>query len=275
MSSNLYKLGFAFAVLLPLAWVTGAARDSEAAEARGRYTGGSFGLTLDGVNAGMLRSASGGDAVAAVVEQKAGKDPGSKKSLGALSYEPISMEASVPLDKPLADWISATWKSGAVAKSGALVTYDFNLSAQRTRQFQNAFITEVTIPACDGASKDVAYWSVKLAPERVVDAAGAGKAPGAASKAKAWLPANFRLEIDGIDTTKVAHIDAFSVRQSVSSDAVGAKRELTREPQRLSFPNLKITLAEVGADSFRKWYEAFVIKGSNQDTDEKQGRLVF
>src|SRR5262245_39326770 len=108
MSSHLYKLGFVFAALLPLAWVTSAPRESAAADVKRQFSGGSFGLTLDGGNAGILRSASGGDAVASVVEQKVGKETSSKKNLGPVSYELIGLEASIPPDKALADWIAAT-----------------------------------------------------------------------------------------------------------------------------------------------------------------------
>ena len=59
------------------------------------------------------------------------------------------------------------------------------------------------------------------------------------------------------------------------SDDIGDARDVLREPAKLEFPNLRITLAESSAKTWTDWFEDFVIKGNNDDSKEKSGAIVF
>ena len=74
---------------------------------------------------------------------------------------------------------------------------------------------------------------------------------------KIFLPSNFRLQIDGLDCSKVTKIESFTVKQGVASKDIGSARDSQKEPGKLEFPNLKITMAEVAAQSFIDWHENF------------------
>ena len=50
---------------------------------------------------------------------------------------------------------------------------------------------------------------------------------------------------------------------------------MQRAAGNISFPNLKITLAELTAQTWVEWHDAFVIKGNSGDANEKTGSLVF
>jgi hypothetical protein len=89
------------------------------------------------------------------------------------------------------------------------------------------------------------------------------------------VPSNFRLTIDGLDCTKVSKIDAFTIKQTTVTDDIGDARDYLKEPGKIEFPNLKITLPEASSESWLRWYEDFVIRGNNSDDKEKSGRLVF
>ena len=43
----------------------------------------------------------------------------------------------------------------------------------------------------------------------------------------------------------------------------------------LSFPNLTVTLPELSAATWQAWFDDFVVKGNNTDTQEKTGRLAL
>src|SRR5262249_54672525 len=90
-----------------------------------------------------------------------------------------------------------------------------------------------------------------------------------------WLPSNFRLEIDGLDCTRVSRIDPFTVKQHAVADQIGDARDFLKEPGRIEFPNLAVTLAENAAATWLDWFERFVVKGNNADSQEKNGALVF
>lgn len=232
-------------------------------------------LKLDGKPAGFVHSASGGDAVAEVVQVGIGSSFVTKKHIGSLKYEPIELEVSLPLEAPLFDWIANSWANKAGSKSGEIQWLDLNNRQQSVLEFHNALITETAFPALDAASKDIGKIRIKVSPERTRYKKGSGAGvPGAqASKQKAWLPANFRLTINGLDAKSVSRIEPLVIKQKVNMFEVGQERIATLEPTRLEFPNLEITLNEKNADQWRAWHEDFVIRGDNGEGKEKSGSL--
>jgi phage tail-like protein len=269
-----YRLLLAACLVVLLALTTGAASSRS-------YVSGNYMLTLDGVNIGFVKSVSGGGVYAEVVNEAAGPDYFVRKHIGQPKYEDFAMQIGFSMTKEVYDWIAASWKMNYQRKNGEVIATDYNQKATSTRQFTNALLTEVTMPALDGASKEPAYMTVKFAPEsiRTTKASPDSKSTAAAAspkgEQKTWIPANFRLEIDGLDATKVSKVDAFTVKQSAVQDGVGEARDAQREPGKLEFPNLKITLSEAGADTWYQWQEDFVIKGNNDQTKEKNGTIYY
>ena len=244
------------------------------------YVAGNFFLNLDGQKTGFLKSVDGGAAVAEVIKEASGASYFEKKHIGNVKYEDITCQLGFSMSKGLYNWIQASWAMNYQRKNGEIVACDYKLDAKSSRQFFNALLTETTIPACDGASKEPAYMTIKFAPEytRVVKASGKPGGDNASfgkNEQKQWLPSNFRLELDGLDCTKVSKVDSFSIKQSTKEDEVGQDRDYFKEPGKLEFPNLKITLSQVTAQSWYDWHEDFVIKGNCSEDKEKAGRLVF
>jgi len=105
-----------------------------------------------------------------------------------------------------------------------------------------------------------------------------GKVPGggAGTKKKSLIGANFRFELDGLDASHVRDIDAFAVQVSTSTDDIGDARQVHKEPTRIEFPNLRVTIADgPTAATWRTWFDDFVIKGKNETSNEKSGAIVY
>jgi hypothetical protein len=236
-----------------------------------------FAIELDGVQGGFLKRVEGGHAYAEVVNETVTPTAFTMKHLGNVKYEDFTMQLGFSMSKAVYDWISASWQMNYRRKTGAIVAADFNYDVRRRREFSDALITETTIPACDGSSKDPAYMTLKFSPEStlVVPATGKVAAPQPGTQQKTWLPSNFRLDIKGLDCTRVNKIEAFTVKQGIVTDDVGESRDTTREPGKLEFPNLVISLAQTGGQSWLDWFEDFVIRGNNGQENEKNGSLVF
>ena len=241
------------------------------------YVSGNFFFQIDGVKCGFIKSVDGGAISAEVVNEPVGPMYFVKKHIGTPKYEDFTMQIGFSMSKAVYDWIAASWQMNYQRKNGAIIACDYKLDAKSQREFFNALITETGIPACDGASKEPAYLTLKFAPEYTRYTKASGKATGELGKAeqKLWLPQNFRLSIDGLDCTKVAKIDAFTVKQTAVTDDIGDARDYMKEPGKLEFPNLKITLSEVAAQTWYDWHEDFVIKGNNDEGKEKGGTLEF
>lgn len=245
------------------------------------YAGGSFGFELDGVASGWLQSVEGGGATADVINEKMGPDHIVKKHLGAVKYEDVSIECGTGMSKAFYQWlVDTTSPKGAARKNGAVISADYNYKEMSRMTFTNALITEIGMPALDATSKDAAKMTIKITPEITRRAAASGTSAGAAAMPKIqkkWLPANFRLKIDGLEEAckAVARIEAITIKQKVASNATGELRDYQKEPAHLEFPNLVVTIDESHAQKFYDWHEDFVIKGNNSDNAEKGGTLEY
>ena len=111
--------------------------------------------------------------------------------------------------------------------------------------------------------------TIKFKPETTRKALGSGREIPRSKVQKQWLPANFRLKIDGLDEPckRVNKIEALTVKQKVVEDQGGAGE--------YEVPDLVITLPESVAKPFYDWHEDFVIKGNNSSEGEKNGKLEY
>jgi phage tail-like protein len=240
------------------------------------YVAGNFQFVLDGVKTGFLKSVEGGGPVAEVISEPQGSSPYFKKHIGPVGYEPFALRFALSIANDVYDWINASWTGNYQRKNGAIVTTDQELTAVSQREFFNALLTETTIPALDGSSKEPGYLTITFAPEYTKTSKASGKvAAPTNNKQKLWLPSNFRVTIDGLDCTKVRSVESFTVKQSVVTDDIGDARDYQKEPGKLEFPNLAITLMESSAESWFDWFESFVIKGNSEDKKEKNGSIAF
>jgi len=241
------------------------------------FTAENFLLNLDGVKCGFLKSVDGGGIAADVVQEQAGNTYFARKHIARVKYEELSLQIDLSLDKPVYDWIAASWNGSYARKDVEIFAADYALQIKSQREFFNALISETTIPAMDASSKDSCTMTLKLAPEYSRSKKASGKLTGNMSKGaqKRWLPSNFKLQIDGLNCSGVTKVDPFSVKQTIVAAAVGEMRDYQKLPGRIEFPNLSITLAESHAQSWIDWHEDFVVKGNCGDSQEKSGSLTF
>jgi hypothetical protein len=232
-------------------------------------------LTLDDVKCGPVKAAEGGFVSGDVVTDAGGSGSGDivKKRIGAVRYEPFVIEVGLSMKAPVYDWVAATWKGEAVRKSGSLAVADFKLEAKRERQFVNALLTETTFPVFDASAKDAGFLQLKFQPELTSEKSAAGKQDGADAKAKQWLRSNFRLQIDGLDCTKVSKIESLTVKRLLKSNELGEGISADFVPGPLAFPDLQITLSEVSAKTWLDWHSDFVINGKNDKASERNGTI--
>ena len=240
------------------------------------YAASRFALTLEGASAGWLRSVEGGTATSDVVVERPGADRIAAKHLGGVRYEDLVVVTDLQ-SKPMTDWIAASWKGGLKRMSGTVQAADYNNTVVSEREFVNALIAGTTMPTLDAASKDAAHMTVQLASEYTRLKPGSGAtAPGTDPRLQQkWLASAFRFEMNGLDGTKVSRIDSFTVRQVASSDPVGEMRDYQKEPGKLEFPNLRITLNAASAATWTAWHEDFVVNGNNGPGQERSGAIVY
>lgn len=256
-------------------WVTGA----EAAAEKRSYVAGRFGLELDGVFCGMVSAFEGGNLGAEVVTVRQGTDRFSRKQIGNLRVEPITVEVGLEMNKPWNDWIAKTLNLEVVRKNGAIIEMDQNYKEVGRRTFTNAFISEIEFPALDAsAGKTPANITVTIVPEQVKLEGGSGKqAPSPKGQQKSPLVSNFRLNIQGLEqaSQRASKIEAFGFKQGIAVQQGGQSKVTQVSPGQADFTNLVIFVSDAYAGPMYAWFDDFVVKGNNGAAKERQGVLEF
>jgi hypothetical protein len=236
-----------------------------------------FALELDGSPCGFLRSAEGGGVKADVVAQQVGGMALRSKHIGLPQPEAFSVSVGMSMSKTFWTWLEDSWNGNITRRDGAVQTCDRDLNIVHEQTFLQALVTETGFPACDGSSKEPGYITVKFMPELTRHkATGSGKPKGIFSQQqKLWSPANFRLQLEGLDCSRVNKIEAFTIKQNTKRLEIGPKREYELEPTSLEFPNLTVTTSMATAKTWFDWHDDFLIKGNNSADKEKSGSLTF
>jgi hypothetical protein len=240
------------------------------------YSAGHFMLSLDGEPA-VLKDFDGGNIKGEVVTVNMGPENLAMKHLATVKYEPFTINVGMSMGKALYEWIKASLDKAHIRKTGFVVAGSYDYKAQGYRHFSEALITEITIPAFDGSSKDGGFFTVKFQPEKIEyqkgdDADLKGVVNG---KQKRWLCSNFRLRMGNLDCTKVSKIDAITIKQGVVQDDIGEMRTSEVIPSKLEIPNLKITFSARTAQTWVDWHKSFVIDGKCSQGDELSGAIEF
>jgi hypothetical protein len=237
-----------------------------------------FALEIDGAHCCWLLWTSGGGVYADVVAE-IGQHRHLSKHVGSPKFRSLEFDLGWPLENRLLSFIADAWKGSAPRLSGSVIAAGGDRRPLAARQFSNALLEEITIPALDVEDHLLHAMRLKVAPERLE----------LVRRPRIELPAhdqiaqlrfqvdNFRLELDGLDCETVARIESFTVRQTVHQHAVGELQGIHQlEAGRVEFPNLTITLLESKhADGWYAWAESFIVHGQNDKSHSKNGKITL
>lgn len=234
-------------------------------------------LSIGGAPAGIIGGYSGWKISAAPIEAKSGQTV--VKHTGPAVIQPVTLNTGFTMSNLLSTWIRDSWNANPQRKDFTLTSCDINGNPKYNIQCKNAVIAYVTVPACDALSKNSAALDVSLVPESLRETAPVNNramTEVGTDDQKGWASSRFKLEIDGLDCSGVTNIDSFTVTQGNIIDRAGAEsRDFAFEPGAPQFPNLTITVDSSHADTWKAWFDDFVIRGNNKPGQEKTGRLYF
>jgi hypothetical protein len=193
--------------------------------------------------------------------------------VGTIKSEVVTIKIGMSMGKDLYEWIKASLDETHLRKNGYVVATDYNYKAKSYRHFRDALITEITIPALDGSSKDTSFFTIKFDAEEITYQAGddADIKGVANTKQKTWLTSNFRLRLGDLPCGRVSKIDSFTIKQHIQQDAVGSQRISTKEPTGFEIPNLKVTFSASDVKPWATFFDDFV-KGQGA---ELSGAIEF
>ena len=177
---------------------------------------GQFALQLASNDVTYLAMAAGGGIYADVLSQFVGSEHFARKRLGPPKYDDISVQVGANMSNGMRDWIAAAWTAQPPKKDGAILALDFNRRVRTEQSFTGALIGEITFPMLDAASNATCVLTVRFTPQAIVSRSGSGQLQPSLSRPPIWLASNFRLQIAGLDCSKVSRIDSFTVRRSLT-----------------------------------------------------------
>ena len=233
-----------------------------------------YALELESMGAGFLISFEGGDVTADVIAEKPSSDGIVHKHIGGVKYEDMSVEIGADMSASVYEWIADTLGRMYRRRDGAIVATDKTFRATSRLEFFHALIREITFPPLDATSKNPGSIQIKFAPEYTRLKQSSGQIFANERKSQQWFVSDFRLQIDGLDCSRVTAIDALTISRAVEPDTVIRDYQKVGSSP-LVIPNLAFTIEESAADSLRAWHEDFVIRGNNTSAAEKNGTLRF
>jgi hypothetical protein len=254
----------------------------------GGYAAGRYALQLAGNHVGGLESFEGGHATSLLVQEDVGGDVPSGETTGKRQYKPLKVipvaewdpfvvTCGTGMSRACYQWVADYFDERYSRKSGAVVLTDQSLRVVHELHFDNALITEVSLPACDASSKDPAKMTIKFTPTSLRHVPGDNSVyRWPMHPQKVWQPANFRLSISGLeqDCHWVSRVEPIVLDARVAINQVGQTRVYEKEPAGVTIPDLAITLPQAHADKFFKWHEDSVVRG-NSGGPEKTGTLQY
>lgn len=238
------------------------------------------GLMTDGIFHGLLDSCSGGYIHGEVVHEKASTPLYLAKRISGLVYDPVTMllPSQTVKSPALAEWIRSSFERGAVLKSASVVACDTNGTVVNSRDFYDAFISEVTFPALDGNSTSKASILVQLDPDVIRYQKGSGGRVSIAKDGKMgvmaadFMAANFRFELGNLPCSKVFSVSPLTWKQDMLEPAA-ADHQFTKRlsASTIAVSNIKVSISLADLDPWWDWFETFLIDG--QITEEYDGSI--
>ncbi|HXJ66978.1 MAG TPA: hypothetical protein VNN79_24755 [Actinomycetota bacterium] len=224
-------------------------------------------LELEGTVVGSVGSFSGGNRFGEVVSDPPDPETGLvNKHVDGDGLEDIVVTVGLGMKQAMYDWISSFVDGNDPGHEGAVIVTDFNLTQKSRLEFQG-YLHEVAFPELDAASKKAVAMTVKILPLSASQKTASGPVNGQKSNQALWLPANFRLDIDGVDSTHVNKIDAFAVTQELFDGIGGGKRRFTLPRPVVSDVGVQFPL------SFQKTWTTYLNDFLDGTATETSGRL--
>jgi hypothetical protein len=242
------------------------------------YSAGRFALELDGVQVGLVTGVDGGLPFANVIKSPPGEEFFFKKQLGFPGYRDIRLEFGPGMDKTFYNWIAQALQGTATPMNGAVLGFNFNGTLVSRLEFTRAQITELTIPAANALAKEQVRILIGLTPEQTsLNRSPTGPGLKTSHSTKNALAGNFKVTIDGVNTTRVSKVEALTIKLPFKNNSQGECFSCgdIPAPSPIDFPNVFMTLSQTGAESIEQWFQSFVIAGDNDESKEKSGELTF
>jgi hypothetical protein len=225
-------------------------------------------FSIDGIACPEVTAWSGGDFVGTVVVQSG------KKHVANIGVEPITIETVLPLSPALTACVADLCTNQTNPKTLQLTNLDSSGSAVGSSlQARNALLTELRFPALDAGSKEPLRLTLVFVAEQIRAAAATSTTTPTTRRAATPSVSNFKINITGLNTSRVSRIEPFTIKRVLPSDNIGVLRTPTAQSNPTTFPDLSLNFGEGAPTDWSTWRDDFFVNGKHLEADEKDGSL--
>ena len=167
-------------------------------------------LEIKSTFAGVLLAVEGGDAYADVINEAGDATGVVQKHLGPVRYSDLTLVLvfDTGMTNEFFKLVTELLDRRANRISGAVRVLDANGREEVRAEFTKALVTEFSMPALVAASRERGQMTLRLVPEKATRREGSGQVVQIpVTHQTPWMTSNFRLRIDGLDCTRVPHIE--------------------------------------------------------------------
>ncbi len=200
-------------------------------------------LELDGVFCGYLLTSD--------LTQTPGK------ASEVVTFHPTAMSSAF-----YTTWLSAFLNGQRFPRNLQVLQVGPGGKVQSAAAFLSVLPQQVDLPALDATSKESLKWTVRFSAPTVGLTTPTNKVQGPISRRSPALADNFRVAIDGIDTSRVFKVEAMTIKPPTSG-GVGPERQTN-----VAVSNLVLYISVGFEQPFRLWM-------ANSPTQVKSGSLTF
>ena len=241
------------------------------------YAPANFVVDIDGYAVNFIKKFEGLSMEADIVANDLGPDNFQAKHVSNIKWTEGKITVGAGMGKGMYEWIKQSFDKAYAPRNGTVTVANFDFKSQSQITFQSALITKVGFPALKGDSKDAIYLDVSFQPEICRWGKGDGKdiRGNYGTKQKAWLAANFKVEIGSLPCTRVASVDAFEWKCECSPDQVGVTREPTYHPSKVVTPDISMSISMADYEQWQQAAKKWFIDGEHLAANEMQGSITL
>lgn len=240
-----------------------------------------FALTIGGHAAALVNSIKGGDVKQELQKVDLSCDNIQQKVVHGTTVTPFETEMAFGMSEPMINWIYDTIKKKHSRMEGQVVVADSDSQGVVSKQFYNALISEISLPALTGEGKQMAYVKLKFDAEWVDIQVMGGDISNLITSPEAKLISdkNWVFHVDGMPTTSAqwTKLDALTIKQEVTSDHC-ADENNNGFPDKLAG---KVEISDIGCEftvdkktfqEWIRWAEQWQRKGARA---ELHGEIIY
>jgi hypothetical protein len=241
------------------------------------YSAGIFGFEVGGKTGSYVTSFQIPSLEAEQVDAGLSADFMTSKMLSNMKLGEASWTQTISEMNAAYDWAASLWRKSVLEQDAAIVIANSNYEVQRRVDFYGCLVTGVEwkpFKASDGKTQFEMTCKFKPTTMKFVPGDKSKLQGTKGDKAKAWMTANFRVDIPGLDATSFTSAELPKVEVKQAEEYYGHQRYPERIYSSVSFGDAKFEVAHRGQQVLTDLAIRILQDGHCDESEERDGTVT-